>query len=328
MNGIGRRARDREPRARMKRRTAPDHAEPLIAGVHECEAHLYPSGDYELDTSNPPVLPRTHDPLRGLWFFAAALVGAVLVAMYAVGRESSRTAPPRVAAAAAPVRPVTRERSPDPAIHPIARAPIRRIELPPLDETDALVRRLVGTVSTHPGIARWLATDGLIRRFVVAVGDVVSGRTPARHFRALGAPDPFRIFDRDGHAVIDPGSYDRYHEIADIVDSIDPGGAARVYATLRPRIEQAYRELGDAGSFDGALDRAIVALLQVPVLEGDVAVAPKGAIYTYADPRLEQLTAAQRQLMRSGPRNVRVIQGKLRALALELGIRPVRLALP
>ena len=49
------------------------------------------------------------------------------------------------------------------------------------------------------------------------------------------------------------------------------------------------------------------------------------APYQYADPQVEGLTAAQKQLLRTGPRNVRMVQSALRQLALALGISPDRL---
>jgi hypothetical protein len=138
---------------------------------------------------------------------------------------------------------------------------------------------------------------------------------------------PFRVVDRNGQLFIDEASYSRYDRIAAAAASIDPAGAARVYATLKPRIEEAYGELGmPPGSFDRALERAIAVLLRVPIVEGPVRVEPKGGTaYQYADPKLEGLTAAQRQLLRAGPRNVRTIQSALRQLALALGISPDRL---
>ncbi len=54
------------------------------------------------------------------------------------------------------------------------------IELPPLDQTDALVRRLVGALSSNPRVAAWLATDGLVRNFTVVVENLAAGRTPGR----------------------------------------------------------------------------------------------------------------------------------------------------
>ena len=125
---------------------------------------------------------------------------------------------------------------------------------------------------------------------------------------------------------MDPASYERYTPLADAVASVDPAGSARLYATLKPRIEEAYRELGvEEPLFDHALERSIVLLLKTPVIEGPVAVTPDGIGYAFADARLEGLTAAQKQLLRMGPQNTRTIQRTLRAIGLALGIPPDRL---
>ena len=102
---------------------------------------------------------------------------------------------------------------------------------------------------------------------------------------------------------------------------VDPPGAARLYATLKLRIEEAHRELGSSDrSFDQTLERAIVALLDVRTVDGPVRLRPKGIGYAYADDRVEDLTAAQKQLLRMGPRNVRMIKARLREVAVALGI--------
>jgi hypothetical protein len=202
---------------------------------------------------------------------------------------------------------------------------VEPIELPPLDDTDALVRRLVAGLSSHPSITAWLASDGLIRSFVVAVENISTGRTPARHLRALRPKGEFRVVDRGGELEVDPRSYERYTQIAGAVQSIDAQGAARLYTTLKPRLEEAYRELGHQESFDRALQRAIVTLLQVPVLQANIGMVPKGALYQYLDPRVERLTAAQKQLARMGPQNVRIVQAKLREVAVALGMQPGQL---
>jgi len=126
-------------------------------------------------------------------------------------------------------------------------------------------------------------------------------------------------------AVADPRSYDRYNSIADAVSSVDAGGAAKLYATLKPRIEEAYKDRGTPDSFDHTLERAIVSLLSTPAVDATERLKQKGIGYGYADERLESLTAAQKQLLRMGPRNVRVIKAKLRDIAIALGIPPAHL---
>ena len=73
------------------------------------------------------------------------------------------------------------------------------------------------------------------------------------------------------------------------------------------------------------LERAIVELLRTPVVTGDVRLQPSPVTYAYADPRLESLSPAQKQLLRMGPRNVSIIKRKLREIATALGIPDSRL---
>jgi len=44
--------------------------------------------------------------------------------------------------------------------------------------------------------------------------------------------------------------------------------------------------------------------------------------YEYADPRIQSLSSVQRQFLRMGPRNVKLVQAKLREIAPHLGIAP------
>ena len=163
--------------------------------------------------------------------------------------------------------------------------------LPPLDASDTLVRTLVQALTESPAVMAWLPTTGLIRNFTVVVSNIAEGATPAKQLKVLRPAAPFRIVTRDGGTGVDPRSYDRYTRIADAVASVDAGGAAKLYATLKPRIEDAQRDLGTADSFDRTLERAIVALLATPVTDGSDRLKLKGIGYGYADERLESLTA-------------------------------------
>ena len=212
--------------------------------------------------------------------------------------------------------------TPDTALIPQATpAPVVETDVPSLDESDAYVRDLVRALSQHPIVAAWLTTDQLIRNFAVSVMNVADGKTPSGHLYTIKPDGTFRVRQQRTTAYIDPASYARYDGHAAAVDGIDPAGAARLYATLRPRIEEASREqAGSDANFDRALERAIVELLETPIVEGDVAVVPLIQGYGYADASLESLSGAQKQLLRMGPDNVRRVQQKLRAIARELGI--------
>ena len=99
------------------------------------------------------------------------------------------------------------------------------------------------------------------------------------------------------------------------VSALDATGTARLYLTLKPRILEAYGELGyPGGDFDRVLERAIGELLDVPVIEGDIALRQKVISYAYVDQKLESLSPAQKHLLRMGPRNVQAVQAKLREI--------------
>jgi hypothetical protein len=273
--------------------------------------------DYELfRTSGADTAPEPASPARtAIWIALAVVILAAGVAIYVLyGRKPAATQ-----TAAKPTE------ATEQAIRPLG-GDADRLNLPPLAETDPIVRELVRKITSHPTVLAWLTTDGLVRNFTVVVANVVEGVTPARHLGKLKPPGSFRVVERNRQTVIDPRSYARYDGIAAAAASIDPAGAARLYSTLKPRIEEAYAELGvQPASFDRALERAIVVLLETPVIDGPIRVEPKGIGYGYADARLENLTGAQKHLLRTGPDNVRMIQSALRQWALALGIPPERL---
>lgn len=269
-------------------------------------------GDLQLDKWQSPVEPEGRH-------FALRVVGIVLVlgALAAAGYYLlwRKPQPPASSVKAHTEQPVAAD-----AAKPVAE-PGAAIDLPPLPETDAIVRQLVSGLSSHASVAAWLAGDQLIRNFATAVVATAGGRTPAPQLTRLRPPQKFQTRGSGPDLAIDPRSYARYDAYADAVAALDARGAARLYATLKPRIQDAYKELGyPDGDFDRVMASAIGEVLATPVVEGRVGLVSKSVSYEYADPRLQSLSSAQRQLLRMGPRNVRLIQAKLREIAPLIGV--------
>jgi len=270
--------------------------------------------------SGPAQPPASRIPSGPPLWPIAAIAGLVLVlgALWYFGRR-----PPPPAPAPRGVAQTTVD------IPRRAAEPGEPIDLPPLDQSDKLVRTLLGHLSAHPAIAAWLTTDGLIRNFTVVVTNIANGETPATHLKPLRPAGSFPTKTARGLTWIDPAGYSRYDGIAAAVDSVDARGAARLYATLKPRIEDAYHDLiGPDANFDRTLEKAIVQLLRTPTVDHDVELRTGKVTYAFADPALEGLPAAQRQFLRMGPRNVRIVKAKLREVAGFLGIPDVLLPPP
>ncbi len=217
-----------------------------------------------------------------------------------------------------------REEAPPPAPEETAplsstTPPPAETALAPLAESDAFAREVAGTLTHHPALAGWLANDALIRRFVAVVDNVADGVSPRPHLGFLAPAERFQVIRRGKRVFVDPRSYVRYHQVADVFASLDPRGCADITRRLQPLLEEAYRELGRTDrNFDGALRAAIARLLATPVVEGEVELQPGVTSYYFDDPALEARSAVEKHLLRMGPRNVSRIQEQVRLIASEL----------
>jgi hypothetical protein len=267
--------------------------------------------DLRLDRpESPSPVRRTRRPRR---FVALAIIAIILAVPAAYLLWPHQSSP-------ASVHVQTQQVTPQPHAGPTAE-PGANIDVPPLDQTDPLVRQLLSALSSHPTVTAWLTTNHLIENFALVTQTIAEGRSPSKQLKVIKPTGEFRAATDGTSEYVDPASYQRYDRYADAVAAIDAREAARLYATLKPRITEAYRQLGDPdGEFDPILTRAIVELLRTPVLDGRVALSHKSVNYTFDDPALESLSGAQRQFLRMGPRNVRLIQQKLREIAPYLGI--------
>lgn len=256
--------------------------------------------DYELDKTEPESPPPAEQPGRPTRRIAAVV--ALIIIGIAAYIWYSRAGGPPTDTAPVTAPPATATARPAPPL----------IDVPPLDESDAVVRRLIGALSSHPHLAAWLATRNLIRTMAVVVENIDTGASPSRHLAVLRPTGRFLLEGQGAALAISTRNYARFDSLGDAAASIDTAGAATLYAGLKPRLEEAYRELGHQDGFDAPMKRAVAVLLEVPVIDTAVPLVPgQGASYDYATSQLQDLTDAQRQLLRMGPRNVRLIQKAL-----------------
>lgn len=199
---------------------------------------------------------------------------------------------------------------------PITAPAAPAVALPPLDEMDAFLRPLLQALSSRPELVRWLATDDLVRQLAAAVDKASQGDNPAGGFKELAPSGPMVMTRRGNRRAIDPASYRRYDGLVKTVTSIDASAVARIYKTIRPRLNEAYQNMGHpGGNVDAAVRQALTLLLETPVVnEPLMLVEGAGARWAYADHKLEDLTPTQKQLVRMGPAHTDAMLVWLRAL--------------
>jgi hypothetical protein len=190
-----------------------------------------------------------------------------------------------------------------------------------LDQSDEVLRELAGELSSHKELGSWLKSKDLIRRFVAAVDNIANGLSPRPQIDFFKPKGEFRVKRKRGRYYADPAGYRRYDLVGNVFSSLDTTQAVELYRRAKPLIQEAYTELGYPDEdFDGALAEAIVEMLKVPVVQGEMLLERKVISYSIADPGLENLSEAQKYLLRMGPENTRKIQKKLRELSAALDI--------
>ncbi|MCZ6502289.1 MAG: DUF3014 domain-containing protein [Gammaproteobacteria bacterium] len=192
--------------------------------------------------------------------------------------------------------------------------------LPLLDDSDQLIRDGVVSLTRHEGVNVWLSPNELIRKFVAFVDGVANGQVVKEPVRILTPEGPFLVRQiSDEVYLLDNVSYKRYDFFTAVVVSLDARRAAEFFLLVKPMLQEAYDELGYPNKkFDDVVFRAIGRLLETPVINEPIRLVRPVVMYRFEDKKLESLSAAQKQLIRMGPRNTRTLQVKLSEIALEL----------
>jgi len=233
------------------------------------------------------------------------MIAAALLVGGAGGLWLHHARTPAVPAPAVVIQPPSAPQAPEPAAPP----------LPSLDDSDTLARSKAAKLSTDARWEDWLKPEGLLRRGAAVVEMLSVGTVPREALSFLSPRKKFAAKRRKNGIFLDPSGYSRYDRTAEIFAFIDAAATAAFIKEMKPLFEQACREFGGRScSYPNAFSRAAAPLIETPVVDGEVRLkdSEKGIVYLFADERLERLKPTQKQLLRMGPRNQKLIQAKLK----------------
>lgn len=185
----------------------------------------------------------------------------------------------------------------------------------PLDISDGTVKTKLLSLTDYDAFARLLINEALLERFVIMTNTLAEEEV-ATNNRILVQPEKsFRTYRQAEKEWIDPASYKRYTPYVEVFESLETGSLLQLYQEYKPAIEDIFAEIGSpSDSFDEKLEEAIDVLLDTPEVPFPVEVFTDSVMYKFADSQLESLTAPQKQLLRTGPENMRRIKAKLREI--------------
>jgi len=191
------------------------------------------------------------------------------------------------------------------------------VQLPPLDESDAVVVAKMDEYLSD-SVMELMITDDVIRRGVVFVDNLAKGKVATKHTPVIKPEEKFSVTEGD-ILTIDPNSYERYTPYVKIFTSMSAAQAVRLFEEYKPLINNAYTEIGYGDNeFTQTLEDAIDLLLDTPEPEGNLPLLRDSVTYQYAFAEWEQLPAAQKQLLRMGPENMKKVKAALRNIKAQL----------
>ena len=191
----------------------------------------------------------------------------------------------------------------------------------PLDVSDPAIKSSLLDISTatDDSVNRMIVNEGLLQRFVVSVTNLANDEMAPNHQLLTPPEQTFRVYSQAGKQWIDAASYKRYTPYVNMLESFEREALLGMYDIYKGDIQDKYAEIGDLNkNFNEVVLDAIDQLLDTPEVPVPVEVYTDSVTYKYTDPRLENLNEPQKQLLRTGPDNMRRIKAKLREIKVLL----------
>ena len=192
--------------------------------------------------------------------------------------------------------------------------------LPELKQSDTPMAEILAKLFADQKLERFFIHEHFIERFVVMVDNLPRLQLPATHRPLKKTPGKFLASGERDQLTIDPANYRRYTPLVKMLAALDTKQVVAVYRRLYPLFQEAYQGLGYPNAyFNDRLIEVIDHLLTTPPVSGPVYLVQPKALYLYADPALEELSAGRKILLRCGPENAEQIKAMLHTYRRELG---------
>lgn len=255
-------------------------------------------------------------------FIVVGIIAAVLFWIYAnqpdVPVQEQVVAPPVEKAPEKPViqHPVTTKPEEAEVVAPLI-APEQ--PLPELKKSDTPMAEILAKLFADKKLDRFFILEHFIERFVVMVDNLPRQQLPKTHRPIKPTPGKFLARGERDELTIDPANYRRYAPLVKMLAALDTKQVVAVYKRLYPLFQEAYEGIGYPDAyFNDRLVEVIDHLLATPQVADPVFLEQPKALYLYADPELEALSAGRKILIRSGLENAIQIKSILRDYRREL----------
>lgn len=184
--------------------------------------------------------------------------------------------------------------------------------LPALDHSDAEVKQRLLALNWRTGLAGLFVTEEMLRNFVVQTDNIAQGQLAVGHPLLQPLEQKFTL--AEGAAMqLEQQHFARYEPYIQLLESVPAAQLVPLFNRYEPLLQQAYAELGYPDQlFKNTLLAAIDMLLATPDVSYPLQLERPAVVYVFADPAIEQLPPAQKQMIRLGPDNQQRVKAVLR----------------
>ena len=193
-------------------------------------------------------------------------------------------------------------------------APTEPIEepLPRLEESDDAVRDALGDIPLGTAGQQFLMPGNIIERsasliYLMAQGDVPYKLLPVSRPKAT-----FPISDDGTQVITDPAGFERYDALTQWLESIELKPLLSSLEWFIPLFREAWSYYGeDPASFDMAVVMTLDLVIATPEVDlSEARLIRKEAVWIFEDPAIEGLAPIQKQVLRMGPENAKILKAK------------------
>jgi len=186
-----------------------------------------------------------------------------------------------------------------------------------LQGSDKAFRQDALAISTSKQFKKSLFQTEIIRKIIFSINDMAQGLRPStKILNELPHTKAFIVMTRGDKMYISPKSYQRYDHLAQAIHDIDSNAGVAVYKKYLPLFRRVFKDFSYPASYQVSdiFKAAVGKVLQAPTIQDRIEVVQPSVHYKFADAKLENLSSLDKQMLRMGPDNTRVIQKKLREL--------------
>ena len=193
-------------------------------------------------------------------------------------------------------------------------APTEPIEepLPRLEESDDAVRDALGDIPLGTAGQQFLMPGNIIERsasliYLMAQGDVPYKLLPVSRPKAT-----FPISDDGTQVITDPAGFERYDALTQWLESLELKPLLSSLEWFIPLFREAWSYYGeDPAAFDMAVVMTLDLVIATPEVDlSEARLIRKEAVWIFEDPAIEELAPIQKQVLRMGPENAKILKAK------------------